>query len=75
MRVVMTARTAQPVTVAARSGGRVTAEVGMAHMATRYPSLTEKPSIEGTVLVGDRKLEEIGVGTLTPQDIDRLLYG
>lgn len=40
-----------------------------------YRSLTNKPSIEGTVLIGDKTLPQIGVGTITEQDIDQLIYG
>lgn len=40
-----------------------------------YEELHNKPSIEGTVLVGDRTLPEIGVHTLTEQEIDTIIYG
>lgn len=40
-----------------------------------YEALKNKPSIEGHVLVGDSLLHEIGVGDITPQDIDRIIFG
>lgn len=39
-----------------------------------YPALTGKPSIEGHVLEGDSTIQEIGVGTLTVQEIEKILY-
>lgn len=40
-----------------------------------YTALTNKPRIEGHVLVGDSTIGQIGVGELTPQEIDRIIYG
>ena len=40
-----------------------------------YNDLEDKPSIEGVVLQGDKTISQIGVGTMTEQDIDNLLYG
>ena len=40
-----------------------------------YNDLVNKPSIDGTVLVGDKSLPEIGVGTVSAQEIDQLIYG
>ena len=40
-----------------------------------YEELDNKPSIEGTVLTGDKSLPEIGVYLITPQEIDQLIYG
>lgn len=42
---------------------------------TDYNRLINKPSIEGHTLQGDSTLPEIGVGTITPQDIDNLIFG
>lgn len=61
-------------------GGQENARVSVGTVAIRdgtndYERLTNLPSIEGTVLKGDRTIGEIGVGTITPQDIDRLIYG
>lgn len=39
-----------------------------------YNDLTNKPSIEKHVLAGDSTLEQIGVGTLSVQDIEKILY-
>lgn len=49
--------------------------VGEAGASGDYSELYNKPSIESHVLVGDSTLEQIGVGTITPQDIDRMIYG
>ena len=43
--------------------------------ATDYTSLENKPSIEGTTLVGDKLLPEINVHDVTEQFIDALVYG
>lgn len=40
-----------------------------------YERLVHKPSIEGHELVGDSTLMQIGVATLTEQEIDRIIYG
>lgn len=49
--------------------------IGEAMQSGDYEALINKPRIEGTVLVGDRSLAQIGVGAVTPQDIDRIIYG
>ena len=43
--------------------------------SNNYEELTNKPSIEGTTLVGDKTLPDIGVNVITPQEIDLLIYG
>lgn len=40
-----------------------------------YEALVNKPSIEGHVLVGDSTIKQIGVGDVTPQDIDKIIFG
>ena len=40
-----------------------------------YRDLEHKPSIEGHTLIGDSLLPQIGVHTVTPQDIDNIIYG
>lgn len=40
-----------------------------------YNELENKPSIEGHTLVGNSLLPQIGVHTVTPQDIDNIIYG
>ena len=42
---------------------------------SNYEGLTNKPKIEGHTLVGDSTLRQIGVGDVTPQDIDRIIFG
>lgn len=39
-----------------------------------YEALKNKPSIEGHVLEGDSTIQQIGVGTLTVQEIEKILY-
>ena len=41
---------------------------------TDYNALENKPSIEGHVLEGDSTIQQIGVGTLTVQEIEKILY-
>ena len=48
---------------------------GSGGTTTNYNALTNKPSIEGHTLVGDSTLQQIGVGDITPQEIDRIIYG
>lgn len=40
-----------------------------------YNALVNKPSIEGHVLVGDSTIGQIGVGEMTPQEIDQIIFG
>lgn len=40
-----------------------------------YEALTDKPSIEGHVLVKGSSLPEIGVEDVTEQDIDQIIFG
>ena len=40
-----------------------------------YNQLVHKPSIEGRTLEGDSTLPQIGVGLITEQDIDRIIFG
>lgn len=60
--------------------GGVNAKVSMgtvayADGANDYERLANLPSIEGTLLKGDRTLLQIGVSTTTPQEIDNLIFG
>ena len=47
--------------------------VQMVH-TDNYEDLYNKPSIEQRVLVGNSTIEQIGVGTLTVQEIEKILY-
>lgn len=40
-----------------------------------YNELIGKPKIEGNVLEGNKTFEELGLGEITPQDIDDIIYG
>lgn len=58
------------------SGGALDLALGIdGGQQNDYEKLVNKPSIEGHVLVGDSLLHQIGVGDITPQDIDRIIYG
>ena len=39
-----------------------------------YNKLVNHPSIEKHVLIGDSTIEQIGVGTMTVQEIEKILY-
>ena len=39
-----------------------------------YNNLSNKPSIENHTLIGNSTIDEIGVGTLTVQEIEKILY-
>lgn len=43
--------------------------------ADDYDALRNKPSIEGVTLQGDRTFEQLGLEPMTPQDIDKIIYG
>lgn len=55
-------------------GGKLTLRAGAAHGTTHYPALTGKPSIEGHELLGDSTIQQIGVGTLSVTEIEKILY-
>lgn len=40
-----------------------------------YNDLTNKPSIEGVVLVGDKSFRDLGLDTITEADIDDIIFG
>ena len=44
-----------------------------------YPTLADKPAIEGNVLIGDKTFKQLGLDEITPQEIDdlfdELIYG
>lgn len=39
-----------------------------------YDVLINKPSIEGVELIGDKAINELGVDTLSVQEIEKILY-
>ena len=39
-----------------------------------YEELYNKPSIEGRTLLGDQTMRQLGVDTLSVQEIEKLLY-
>lgn len=53
----------------------VSLDAGEPAPTSDYSALTNKPRIEGHVLVGDSTIGQIGVGEITAQEIDRLIYG
>lgn len=42
---------------------------------TNYDILENKPRIENVVLSGNKTFTQLGLEPVTPQDIDKLLYG
>ena len=42
---------------------------------TNYNSLTNLPKIEGHTLMGDKSFLELGLGDITQQDIDDIIFG
>lgn len=40
-----------------------------------YLSLTDKPKIEGITLEGDKSFRDFGLGEITAQDIDEIIFG
>lgn len=75
MRVEMTVKGSAPVT--AKVGGKpaITAGISAPHGTSYYPALIGKPRIEGVTLEGDKSFGELGLGDITPQDIDKMLFG
>lgn len=39
-----------------------------------YERLTNKPSIEGHELIGDKSFKQLGMDTLSVQEIEKILY-
>ncbi len=74
----VTATQAVPVKVQVQGGEPVPMRLSVARSvvpARDYNDLINKPSIEGHTLIGDSMLPEIGVHDITPQDIDRIIFG
>lgn len=40
-----------------------------------YNDLYNKPQIEGVTLQGNKTFPELGLGTITEQDVDNIIYG
>lgn len=40
----------------------------------RYAMLPDKPQIESNTLVGDKTFKELGIDTLSAQEIEKILY-
>lgn len=66
---------ADPIGIAFGSDPSFGFDMGEQQAVGDYNALVNKPSIEGHVLVGDSTIGQIGVGELTPQEIDRIIYG
>lgn len=58
-------------------GGKSELELGLDKSTgtTNYNALTNKPSIEDVVLVGNKTFKQLGLEAMTEQDIDDLIYG
>lgn len=57
------------------SGGSIQLGIERSSGTSNYEALVNKPKIEGHTLIGDSTLDQIGVGDITPQDIDIIIYG
>lgn len=63
------------------TGGTFGAEFGQTQIREvgDYEKLSNKPRIEGNTLIGDQTFVELGLGLITPQEIDdmfdELIYG
>lgn len=55
-------------------GGSLNLKIGKGSCNTDYPPLTNKPSIEGHVLLGDKTFPQLGLDTLSVQEIEKILY-
>jgi len=40
-----------------------------------YELLEHKPSIEGVTLIGDKTFQALGLGPITEQEIDNIIFG
>ena len=40
-----------------------------------YNAMTDKPSIQGNTLEGDKSFRDLGLEEITPADIDDIIYG
>lgn len=74
MTMDVTVSAPQVVDLRVSGDGGATLRVDRSRGTSHYPALTDKPSIEGHVLVGDSTIQQIGVGTLTVQEIEKILY-
>lgn len=54
-----------------------TAEMGevVKVVSNNYNELNNKPKIEGVELVGNKTFPDLGLNTITEQEIDNLIYG
>lgn len=57
------------------SGGSIQLGLERSSGTSNYEALVNKPKIEGHTLIGDSTLDQIGVGDITPQEIDIIIYG
>ena len=40
-----------------------------------YRAMKDKPSIQGVTLEGDKSFRDLGLGEITPADIDDIIFG
>lgn len=66
-----------------RADGKITGKIsptvnikgGMSNQfAWNYEKLDNLPSIEGNTLIGDKTFRQLGMDTLTVQEIEQILY-
>ena len=65
----------QSIDLSVAGGSAISLGIERSTGTSNYNALVNKPSIEGHVLVGDSTLGQIGVGDITPQEIDTIIYG
>lgn len=58
-------------------GSQLNAEFGTVQKVSTsdYNDLYNKPKIEGVTLQGNKTFPELGLGTMTDQEIDNVIYG
>lgn len=54
--------------------GNVRGSLSQQMAPTDYERLQNKPSIEGNVLIGDKTFKQLGLDTLSVQEIEKILY-
>ena len=66
----------QALTASFQDDGQMAASFGETQKVStgNYDDLTNKPSIENVTLQGNKTIDQIGVGTMTVQEIEKILY-
>jgi len=56
------------------SGSPLNVRIGEGSKGTDYPSLSNKPSIEDVILIGNKTFKQLGLDVLSVQEIEKILY-